>query len=189
MGINLFRLLMIYLKPILPETAKHVEEFLNITPLTWQDKNTALLNHRINEFKPLITRIDPKQIEALKMDAAPEVAPEVIPEKQYISIDDFAKIDLRIATILEAEGVEGADKLLRLKVDVGTETKQIFAGIKASFEPEKLIGRQVIIVANLAPRKMRFGMSEGMMIVAGDGEGSLFIVSPDEGAKAGMKVK
>lgn len=196
MGIHLFRLLTLYLKPVLPKTASEVEAFLNIKPLQWEDVRTSLVKHTIHEFKPLITRIDPKQIEALKMSATEEnttknsePATTTPPEKTYISIDDFAKIDLRIATILEAEGVEGADKLLRLKVNIGTETRQIFAGIKAAFEPEKLIGRQVVIVANLAPRKMRFGMSEGMMIVAGDGEGSLFIVSPDVGAKPGMKVK
>ena len=110
-------------------------------------------------------------------------------EKEYISIDDFNKIDLRTATILEADHVEGADKLLRLKVEVGNETRQIFAGIKASFAPETLVGKQVVIVANLAPRKMRFGMSEGMVIVAGNGEGKLWLVSPEAGAGSGLKVK
>lgn len=112
------------------------------------------------------------------------------PTKEYISIDDFGKIDLRIAKIIEAETVEGADKLLRLKVDLGDETRQIFAGIKSAYTPEQLIGKHVVVVANLAPRKMRFGMSEGMVLVAGSGSGSeLWIVSPEEGAKAGMKVK
>lgn len=202
MGINLFRLLMIYLKPVLPHTAEQAEAFLNVSALTWNDKDSALLNHSIREFQPLISRIDPKQIEAIKMSAqqdlekaAPTPAatqPTAVEksETNYISIDDFSKIDLRIATVLEAEGVEGADKLLRLKVDIDGETRQIFAGIKAAYAPETLIGRQVVIVANLAPRKMRFGISEGMVIVASAGDGKeLFIVSPDDGARSGMKVK
>ncbi|SRR5579885_200812 len=207
-GINLFRILMIYLKPILPSTAKQVENFLNIPPLQWQDKDEPLLGHKINDFQPLINRIDPKQIEALKMAAqqdidksasapaqaavtpAPAKEPVKEPAKEHISIDDFNKIDLRIAKVLEAESVEGADKLLRLKVDLGNETRQIFAGIKSAYQPDQLVGRQVVIVANLAPRKMRFGVSEGMVIVASDGEsGNLFIVSPDSGAEPGMKVK
>lgn len=191
-GLNAFRILMIYLKPILPATAKEVESFLNIQPLQWKDKDSYLENHSIREFKPLLSRIDPKQIEAMKMEqpvnnTAP-AAVEETPKTNHISIDDFNKIDLRVAKVLEADAVEGADKLLRLKVEVGNETKQIFAGIKSAYSPEKLIGRQVVIVANLAPRKMRFGLSEGMVIVAGSEDG-LFIVSPDDGAKPGDKVK
>lgn len=202
MGINLFRVLMIYLKPVLPHTAKQVEDFLQIPALQWSDKDKPLTNHAIREFQPLLNRIDPKQIEGMKMSAQQEIeqpktetktAASATPEtkSEYISIDDFSKIDLRIAKVLEAEAVEGADKLLKLKVDIGNETRQIFAGIKSSYQPEQLIGKQVVIVANLAPRKMRFGMSEGMVIVAsGEGENKeLFIVSPEEGAKPGMKVK
>jgi methionyl-tRNA synthetase len=196
-GINLFRVLMIYLKPILPKTAKQVEEFLTISPLQWADKNQALLNHSIREFQPLITRIDPKQIEAMKMAAQQDIAastPVIAPEvkaKEYISIDDFSKIDLRIAKIVEAEAVEGSDKLLKFKMDIGNgETRQIFSGIKSSFAPEQLIGKHVVIVANLAPRKMRFGLSEGMMIVAsGEGSETLFLINPEEGAIPGMRVK
>ncbi len=204
-GINLFRVLMIYLKPVLPETAKQVEQFLNIPPLQWSDKDEPLLNHSIREFQPLIQRIDPKQIEAMKMAAQHDIEkstgthanPAATTEpkketanKESISIEEFNKIDLRVAKVIEAESVEGADKLLRLKVDLGSETRQIFAGIKSAYEPQQLIGRQVIIVANLAPRKMRFGMSEGMVIVAsGSGNGELFIVSPDEGALPGAQVK
>ncbi|MBX3709800.1 MAG: methionine--tRNA ligase [Gammaproteobacteria bacterium] len=203
-GINLFRVLMIYLKPVLPQTAEQVEAFLNIAPLQWNDKDTPLLNHIINEFQPLINRIDPKQIEAMKMAAqqdiekstntpAPNVeaaTPTKAPVKESISIEDFNKIDLRIAKILEAEAIEGADKLLRLKVELVNETRQIFAGIKSAYQPEQLIGRQVIIVANLAPRKMRFGVSEGMVIAAsGEDNANLFLVSPDPGAQPGMRVK
>lgn len=199
LGINLFRVLMIYLKPILPHTAQEVEKFLNIKPLCWDDKDEPLLNHSINEFKPLLNRINPKQIEALKMaaqedinqstpaTAAPVTAP--VAEKSYISIDDFSKVDLRVAKILEAEAVEGADKLLKLKVDLGEETRQVFSGIKSSYQPDQLIGRHVVVVANLAPRKMRFGVSEGMILAASSDKDEIFIVELDDGAKAGMKVK
>lgn len=191
MGINLFRQLMIYLKPILPETAKSVEAFLNCPPFTWADKDTALLSVKINEFKPLMQRIDPKQIEAMKMSEQTETkAVEKTEEKNYISIDDFAKVDLRIAKILKAEVVEDSDKLLRLEVDLGDEKRQILAGIKEAYSPESLVGKQVVIVANLAPRKMRFGVSEGMVIVAsGPQSEGLFIISPESGAMPGMKVK
>ena len=197
MGINLFRVLMIYLKPVLPKTAQQVESFLNIPPLQWNDKNEPLLNHSIREFQPLITRIDPKQIEAMKMTAQQDIQLSTqatttteTAKKEYISIDDFSKIDLRIAKVIEAEAVEGADKLLRLKVDLGNETRQIFSGIKSSYQPADLIGRQVVIVANLAPRKMRFGLSEGMIICGCDSESDkVFIVSPDDGSTPGMKVK
>jgi methionyl-tRNA synthetase len=199
LGLNLFRVLMIYLKPVLPHTAHEVEKFLNIKPLIWNDKDHPLINHKINEFKPLLNRINPSQIEALKMAAQEDInqsTPVTTPvisatpeEKSYISIDDFSKIDLRVAKVLEAEAVEGADKLLRLKVDLGNETRQIFSGIKSSYQPEQLLGRHVVIVANLAPRKMRFGISEGMILAASSDKDEIFIVELDDGAKAGMKVK
>lgn len=199
MGINLFRVLMIYLKPVLPQTAKQVEEFLNIPTLTWLDKDKPLLNHTINEFKPLINRVDPKQIEAMKMESQNEIKESTAVKdaqskpaestKPTITIDDFNKIDLRVGKIEEAEEVEGADKLLRLKVNIGDETRQIFAGIKTAYKPDELLGRHVIVVANLAARKMRFGNSEGMVLAAGPGGKDLWIVSPDPGAESGMKVK
>lgn len=195
-GLNLFRILMLYLKPVLPETALQVEAFLNIPPLTFNDKNIPLIHHRINTFKPLINRIDPKQIEALKMSAQQEIQPTTpsAPETKsnepaFISIDDFSKIDLRVATVLEASTVDGSDKLLKLKVDLGNETRQIFSGIKSAYEPEQLIGKQVVIVANLAPRKMRFGVSEGMVLAASGTDSGLFVIGPDTGAVAGMQVK
>lgn len=198
-GMNLFRILMIYLKPVLPETAKKVEQFLNISPLQWQDKNHPLFNHTIQAYQPLMTRIDPKQIEDMKMIQQNNEQPpkktiensdqDVEKGNNYISIDEFNKVDLRIATIIEAEQVEEADKLLRLKVDLGTETRQIFAGIKLAYQPEQLVGKQVVVVANLAPRKMRFGLSEGMVLAAGPGGSEIWIVSPDQGAQPGMKVK
>ncbi len=213
LGINLFRVIMIYLKPVLPHTAQEVEKFLNIAPLSWSDKDYPLTHHQINEFKPLLNRINPQQIEALKMAAqedinqstpataattttaaAPAATTAPAPaaaaaEKSYISIDDFSKIDLRVAKVLEADAVEGADKLLRLKVDLGNETRQVFSGIKSSYKPEDLVGRHVVVVANLAPRKMRFGLSEGMILAASGDTGEVFIVAIDSGAEAGMRVK
>ena len=203
MGLNLFRLLMIYLKPVLPHTAKQVETLLNIAPLTWADKNKPLLNHAIGEFQPLMTRIMPEQIQAMKTAAQQALTQptseennknvevkKMEPIKEQISIDDFAKVDLRVAKILHAEYVEGADKLLRLEVDLGAEKRQIFAGIRSAFQPEQLIGQLTVVVANLAPRKMRFGISEGMVVVAGDPEGkSLWLISPETGAQPGMRVK
>lgn len=196
LALNLFRILMIYLKPILPETAKQVEKFLNIPPLCFEDKNVPLTHHTIAEFHPMLIRIDPKQIEALKMDANKETSAATTPTestttKEFISIDDFNKIELRVATVLEAEAVEGADKLLRLKVDLGNnDIRQIFAGIKSSYQPEQLTGKQVVVVANLAPRKMRFGLSEGMVLAAsGDEPGHIFVITPEQGATAGMRVK
>lgn len=196
MGINLFRLLMIYLKPVLPQTATKVEAFLNISPLMWDDKNQPLLDHSINEFQPLAQRLEKKQIDTMKNAAQEDidnssavVAPPAPVEQKYITIDDFAKIDLRIAKIINAEHVEGAEKLLRLELDVGDQKRQVFAGIKSAYQPEQLVGKLTIIVANLAPRQMRFGLSEGMVLAAGPGGKDLWLLSPDEGAQPGMKVK
>ncbi|MEO8401884.1 MAG: methionine--tRNA ligase [Gammaproteobacteria bacterium] len=192
MGIHLFRVLMIYLKPVMPEMAKNVEGFLNCSPLLWSDKDKALLNHKINEFQPLAQRLEKKQIEALKMDAqqpAENTTPEA-EKKTFISIDDFAKIDLRIAKVVTAQHVEGAEKLLQLELDLGDEKRQVFAGIKSAYQPDQLVGKLIVMVANLAPRKMRFGVSEGMMLVAkGNGEKDLWVISPESGAEPGMKVQ
>ncbi len=196
-GINLFRILVIYLKPVLPELAKKAESFLAVEPLQWQDSQNWLLNHKINKFKPLLTRIDEKQIEQMIADSKEDLEKTAKPaatktEKQkqdFISIDDFMKIDLRIAKIINAEQVEGADKLLQLTLDLGEQQKQVFAGIKSAYSPEQLIGKLTVMVANLQPRKMRFGMSEGMVLAAGPGGKDLFLLSPDSGAQPGMKVK
>ena len=192
-SLNLFRLLMIYLKPVLPITAIAVEDFLKIKALKWQDKESPLLDHVICEFKPLLQRIDPTHIERLTMMTEQENKPlqsatTSTPAKPMITIDDFNKIDLRVASILEASHVEGAEKLLCLKVDLGTETRQIFAGIKSTFQPATLVGKKVVIVANLAPRKMRFGVSEGMVVVANDGE-TLWLVSADDKTPPGAQVR
>ncbi|HJO36846.1 MAG TPA: methionine--tRNA ligase [Gammaproteobacteria bacterium] len=203
-GINLFRLLVLYLKPVLPELAAQVEAFLQIPPLRWDDHRTPLLDHAIGPYRPLAQRIDPNAIEALMQDArqdlaaaAPPAAPSATPADaaqpapiaEQIAFDDFARIDLRIARIVAAEHVEGADKLLRLTLDIGLGERQVFAGIKAAYEPASLVGRLTVVVANLAPRKMRFGLSEGMVLAAGPGGGELFLLSPDEGAQPGMRVK
>ncbi len=189
-GLNLFRQLMVWLAPVLPRTASRSAEFLNIPPLRWQDAQSPLLEHQINPFTPLLTRIDPDQVAKMTESETPVPAPtgpaDLAPE---ITFDDFAKIDLRIARIVKAEHVEGADKLLRLTLDIGGGHRNVFAGIKSAYAPEDLEGRLTVMVANLAPRKMRFGMSEGMVLAAGPGGSDLFILSPDEGAEPGMRVK
>jgi len=197
MGLNLFRVLVAYLKPVLPRLASHSERFLNIKPIQWQDITQPLLNQTINTFEPLMKRIEPTQIQALLQDSAQDIQAQpqqtavtsnIEPLAPTISIDDFAKIDLRIARIVEAEAIAGSDKLLKLSVDLGNETRTIFAGVKSAYSPESLKGRLTVVVANLAPRKMRFGTSEGMMLAAG-GDGGLFILNPDTGAEPGMRVK
>ncbi|NOQ87893.1 MAG: methionine--tRNA ligase [Gammaproteobacteria bacterium] len=200
-GLNMFRLLMTYLKPILPVTAEKSENFLN-TKLNWSNIDVPLLAHNINKFKPLLTRIEKEQIDAIT-EASIENMPDQknVEEKSVtgpladdpisdeISFEDFAKIDLRIAKIVKAEHVEGADKLLQLTLDLGGDTRNVFAGIKSAYKPEDLEGKLTVMVANLAPRKMRFGLSEGMVLAAGPGGKDLFILHPEDGAVAGMKVK
>ena len=200
-ALNAFRILTIYLKPVLPTTAQAAEKFLAIDPLTWNDLGQTLSGHRINKFKPLLQRVDadaiPAMLEASKQDLAakpnPAKATQASKEPQQmdsIQIDDFNKIDLRAARVLSAEHVEGADKLLKLTLDVGDlGQRQVFAGIKAAYAPEKLEGRLVLLVNNLAPRKMRFGLSEGMVLAAGGDAGGPFLLAPDEGAQPGMKVR
>ncbi|WP_297810124.1 methionine--tRNA ligase [uncultured Methylophaga sp.] len=201
MGINLFRVLIAYLKPVLPRTAEQAEAFLNIEPLQWSDIATPLLGHQINKFKPLMTRIEQDRLDAIVSDSKEAMAAEQKPKAKTeqakgidpiadeIQFDDFAKIDLRIAKIVNAEHVEGADKLLKLTLDIGLDEKQVFAGIKSAYAPEDLVGKLTVMVANLAPRKMRFGLSEGMVLAAGPGGKDLFILSPDDGAQPGMRVK
>ena len=182
-AINLFRLLTIYLKPVLPQTAAEAERFLNLAPLQWSDAGTLLpAGHRINEYRHLLNRVEEKQLDQL-FEAKEHAVSETI------NIDDFNKLDLRVAKIARAEAVEGADKLLKLTLDMGDGTRTVIAGIKSAYAPEKLEGRLTVVVANLAPRKMKFGVSEGMVLAAsGDGPG-IFLVSPDAGAQPGMRVK
>jgi len=230
--INFFRLLTLYLKPVLPKLAADVEAFLNIQPLQWSDVHTLLpAGHAINPYQHLMTRIDPKQVESMieenKASLAPQPEqhsqarhaekqqhqtqsaqssssvgsplPNPLPKGEganvgaiapLVTIDDFSKIDLRIARIVNAEHVEGAEKLLKLTLDIGEENpRTVFAGIKSAYDPEKLKGRMTVMVANLAPRKMKFGLSEGMVLAASGEAPGLFILSPDEGAQPGMRVK
>ena len=205
-ALEMFRLLTIYLKPVLPNIAQAVESFLNITPLSWQSVNDGFGAKDINAYVHMITRIESKQIEAMVeankeslQASAPapvektekvESKPSATETDDYISIDDFTKVDMRIAKIVSAEHVEGAEKLLKLMLDIGEEKpRQVFAGIKSAYDPVTLIGRNTVMVANLAPRKMKFGMSEGMVLAASDERGGPFILSPDAGAAPGMRVK
>ncbi len=193
-GLNLFRVLMTYLKPTLPEIAKAAEAFLNAGPLTWDNRRDPLLDVDINEFKPLITRLDEKAVtrmveKSMETVSAAKPAAQNDTEKPTISIDEFLHVDLRIAEVIQAEAVEGADKLIRVTVSLGDEQRTVLAGIRTAYDPETLVGRQVIIVANLEPRKMRFGTSEGMLLAAGPGDKDIFLVSPDTGAQPGMRVR
>ncbi|NOQ77435.1 MAG: methionine--tRNA ligase [Methylococcaceae bacterium] len=196
MGINLFRLLVAYLKPVIPVLAENTEDFLNIESQVWPTDAQPLLDHEIKKFKPLMTRVEADKIEAIVEASKDNLVKEPeAPAKKHepiadtIEFDDFAKIDLRIAKIIKAEHVDGADKLLQLTVDIGDETLNVFAGIKSAYAPEDLEGKLTVVVANLKPRKMRFGMSEGMVLAAGPGGKELWVLNPDEGAQPGMRVK
>ena len=193
-GINMFRALMVFLKPILPATAERTEAFLNIPPLQWADAMTPLRDHKINAFKPMLQRIESSAVEAMVAASVqtPEESaakPESEATPQYIDIDDFNKVALRVARITEAKEVSGADKLLQLTLDVGDHERQVFSGIKQAYATEDLVGRLTVVVANLAPRKMRFGLSEGMVLAAGPGGEDIFLLAPDSGAQPGMAVK
>ena len=195
-ALNLFRILVTYLKPVLPKLAQDVEAFLQLE-LTWNDLAKDLSGHEIAPFKALMQRVEMKNIEAiieastenLQVAEAPKSQLDLDPISEEISFDDFAKLDLRIARIAKAEHVPEANKLLKLQLDLGGETKQVFAGIKSAYAPEDLEGKLTVMVANLAPRKMRFGMSEGMVLAAGPGKKDLWILEPHEGAQPGMRVK
>ena len=196
LGLNLFRLIIAYLKPTLPTLCEEAERFLNIPSQPWPEQATPLLDHRINVFQALMQRIDGDKIEAMikaskELPATPPPAatPSHTPTA-LITIDDFKKIDLRVAKIVAAEYVEGADKLLKLTVAIGSQNRTVLAGIKAAYEPEALIGRLTVVVANIAPRKTRYGVSEAMLLAAGaDDDQGLWLLHPDAGAQAGMAVK
>ncbi|MFL0795884.1 MAG: methionine--tRNA ligase [Cellvibrionaceae bacterium] len=206
LGINMFRALITWLKPVLPEMAANVEEFLNDT-LTWEQATQPLLGQSIHKFKPLMQRIEKDKVDAMieaekaKAEAAApaKAAPAASsvdtdselgkdPLADEITFDDFAKVDLRIALIAKAEHVEGADKLLRLTLDLGGETRNVFSGIKSAYQPEDLEGKLTVMVANLAPRKMKFGVSEGMVLAAGPGKKEIYLLEPHSGAKPGQRV-
>jgi len=196
LGINLFRVLLGYLKPVLPAMAAEGEAFLN-SALSWDSLQQPLTEHKINPFKPLMQRIDKERVDAMveasKEEAAQAVAPALEgpladdPIADEINFDDFIKVDLRVAQIVKASHVEGAEKLLQLTLDIGGETRNVFSGIKSSYKPEDLEGRLTVMVANLAPRKMRFGVSEGMVLAAGDNQG-IYLLEPDSGAQPGQRV-
>jgi len=200
LGINIFRSIMTYLKPVLPELTAQAEVFLNET-LTWDKPIEFKQNHSINKFKPLLQRIEKDKVDAMVEDskealaatstAAPtqaegELAKE--PLATEIDFDTFAKVDLRVAKIVKAAHVDGADKLLQLTLDLDGETRNVFSGIKSAYKPEDLEGRLTVMVANLAPRKMKFGLSEGMVLAAGLGKDEIYLLEPDNGAKPGMRV-
>ncbi len=202
-GINLFRVLLIYLKPVLPQMAEKAEAFLNCS-LDWTALEEPLLSHKINKFKPLMLRIESANVAAMveatkelqnassdlvKPTAQKKAAKDNSAISDIIEFDDFARIDLRIVEIVAADHVEGADKLLQLTLNLGDSQKQVFAGIKSKYSPEDLVGKLTVMVANLAPRKMRFGVSGGMVLAAGPGGDDIYLLEPHEGAKPGMKVK
>ncbi|HUQ10392.1 MAG TPA: methionine--tRNA ligase [Steroidobacteraceae bacterium] len=208
-GINLFRVLMSYLAPVLPQMAEKAGKFLNISFAAWNSVDTPLFDHPINAYEPLATRLDPKVVAQL-VDPVTPAAAAPVPRKNATSekkgkdvnatapattpgnvgINDFARLDLRVATVLDAAFVEGSDKLLQLTLDLGTEQRNVFSGIRSAYgDPAKLIGRQVVMIANLEPRKMRFGVSQGMVLCASRDDGpEVFLLSPDAGAQPGMKV-
>ncbi len=205
-GINLFKVLVNYIKPVLPELAAQTEAFLNIEPMQWSGNGKALLGHKINKFKSMMTRVDADKVEQMveqskqgdtriavaeaeQANTAPAGVLTDDPINPTIDFDAFAKVDLRVVSILDAQSVDGADKLLQLTLDLGGEQRQVFAGIKAAYNPEDLVGKLTVMVANLAPRKMRFGVSEGMVLAAGPGGEEIYILNPDSGATPGMRVK
>ncbi|MCY3751901.1 MAG: methionine--tRNA ligase [Gammaproteobacteria bacterium] len=227
LGLNLFRILIIYLKPVLPGLARGAEEFLGVEALAWNGLDAPLLDHPVRKFKPLLTRVEQERIDAVveaskeSLGAGEKEDTQVTSENEdthetgarenedthavsagavnkylvedpvatEISFDEFTKIDLRVATITHASHVDGADKLLQLNLDLDGENRTVFAGIRSAYRPEDLVGRQTVMVANLAPRKMRFGISEGMVLAAGPGGEEIYLLSPDEGAAPGMRVK
>lgn len=196
-ALNMFKILLTYLKPIIPSLVKASEDFLGVT-LNWNEACDPLTDREINPFKPLFKRIEQKQVDEMIKESKEDLAKAApkAPAKEagdeplapQITIDDFAKIDLRVAKIVNAEHVEGAEKLLKLELDLGFEQRHVFAGIKSAYKPEDLIGRLTVMVANLAPRKMKFGMSEGMVCAAGPGGKDIFLLTPDSGAKPGMRI-
>ncbi|WMN60191.1 methionine--tRNA ligase [Pseudoalteromonas xiamenensis] len=197
MGLNLFKVIMTYLKPVLPNMAHNVEVFFGTT-LNWDEVSTPLVSHPISAFKALMQRVEMDKVNAMleeskdSLNSAPAIDPNSPlakePIEAEIEFNDFAKVDLRVALIAKAEHVEGAEKLLKLTLDLGGETRQVFSGIKSAYTPEQLEGKLTVMVANLKPRKMRFGMSEGMVLAAGPGDKEIYLLNPDSGAQPGMRV-
>ncbi len=203
-ALNLFSILATYLKPVMPNLVTDAEAFLG-KELTWDNRSELLFGNTVNKFKPLMGRIEQKQIDDMieegKAEAAVEAAAKEAtqpaqavtelskePIEAEINFDDFAKVDLRIALIVKAEHVEKANKLLKLTLDIGGETRTVFSGIKSAYKPEDLEGKYTVMVANLAPRKMKFGLSEGMVLAAGPGGEEIYLLEPHAGAKPGQRV-
>jgi methionyl-tRNA synthetase len=204
-AINMFRFLAIFLKPILPATAEKAEAFLGVDPLKWADCESLLREHKINKFKPMLQRVESKTVAQLVEASAQSgqtndasgdssagrqksATGNAAETRAFIDLSDFTKVSLKIAKIISAEPVEGSDKLLKLTLDVGDHQRSVFSGIKEAYNPEDLVGRLTVVVANLAPRKMRFGLSEGMVLAAGSGGGDVFLLSADSGAQPGMDI-
>jgi methionyl-tRNA synthetase len=204
-GLNLFRLLVIYLKPVLPVLAAKAEAFLKLESLTWPDSQSIMAGNLIDSFSPLMQRVEMDKVQAVVEATREELGQQVatadtspahdaLELENEIEIDDFFKVDLRVVRIITAEQVEGADKLLRLKLELGHDdngepvTRTVFSGIKSAYSPEQLVGRLTVMVANLKPRKMKFGMSEGMVLAAGPGGKDIWLLQPDSGAQPGMRV-
>ena len=198
-GLNLFRVLIAYLAPVIPFTAGKASAFLGVDVADWSSLSEPLLDKELNAFQPLLMRVDPVKVEAVVEDskdslqatapaAEEEEQEELEPIADEIGIEDFARIDLRVAKIVKAESVPEAKKLLKLTLDIGSETRTVFAGIKSAYEPAELEGRLTVMVANLKPRKMRFGTSEGMVLAAGPGGDDLYVLEPDSGARPGLRV-
>jgi methionyl-tRNA synthetase len=200
-GINAFRLLIIYLKPVLPKTAEKVEIFLKIQPLMWEDIDSLLLGHSIGKFTPLITRVETEKVQNMiavtKEIFKPKDKQEMNTLEEFepqIEFDDFKKIDLRVAKIILAERIEGADKLLQLTLDLGVDSegnalsRKVFSGIKSAYDPDDLKDKLTVVVANLKPRKMKFGVSEGMILAAGPGGKDIWLIEPHNGAAPGMRI-
>ncbi len=203
LGINLFRVLVSYLKPVVPQLAEKAETYLNCPPISWQDISTPLRDHQVNKFKPLMTRVEEAKVKLLLEESKEDVSKEIATlartsskqastkanEPELIDFNTFAKVDLRVAMIEQAELIEGADKLLKLVLNLGERSLTVFAGIRSAYQPEDLVGKMTVVVANLEPRKMKFGVSEGMVLAAGPGDKDIYLLEPDAGAKPGMKIK
>ena len=209
-GINAFRLLMCYLKPVLPKMAADAEQFLAIEPLLWDHADSLLVGHKINKFKPLMTRVESDKVQAMvdatqkefevqarsktKSDTTKQPLENTTGFESEIDFNDFAKVDLRVAEITSAEHVEGADKLLKLVLNLGKDKNEkdimrtVFSGIKSAYDPDKLVGMLTVVVANLKPRKMKFGMSEGMILAAGPGGKEIWLFEPHVGAQPGLRI-
>jgi methionyl-tRNA synthetase len=187
-----FKLLSVLLAPVMPQVAERVAKELFGLDRAFRWSDAQVLPERINPYQHLMTRVDAKQLDALfESDAAPAAAAPpagVSGSAATLSLDEFKRVDLRVARIVEAEAVAGADKLLKLTLDLGSETRTVFAGIKSAYDPQALKGRLTVMVANLAPRKMKFGVSEGMVLAASGEAPGLFLLSPDSGATPGMRI-